>query len=364
MKKWILFLAFVLTSTCIPSFISAKGEDTLREAASENDLVSASDTLEAGAYIDDMYLGMGPLHLAALGGHEEMIFFLRENGANVNLQGNSFTGMDTPLKCATKYGHMNAAVLLLKYGAKIDRKDLHNALSGMIPKYDIINLLITNGAKVSDLNHMGQNALTYAQGKEGLDPKILELLSSQLEVESTTHSESDIPAEDTTLVKKPEELLFEAARTGNLSLAKEALEQKAHPDYHSPNAGFREGNTALQVAASNGNVEMAQLLIDYKAEIDSKDSCGQTPLIYAAHYGNTEVARLLIKNGANINTRTIANATPAYLAARGKHNEVYQLLVSSGADIDIQADQEGNKKRTARGLMETVSKTDSEEEAN
>ena len=44
-----------------------------------------------------------------------------------------------------------------------------------------------------------------------------------------------------------------------------------------------------------GHAEVVRLLLEAKAEVDSKDSFGKTPLSWAAHNGHVEVVKLLEK---------------------------------------------------------------------
>ena len=55
----------------------------------------------------------------------------------------------------------------------------------------------------------------------------------------------------------------------------------------------------LVVAAGNNAPDVARLLIDLGADIESKNNPGDTPLHWAAAKNSLDVARLLIQSGAN-----------------------------------------------------------------
>lgn len=73
--------------------------------------------------------------------------------------------------------------------------------------------------------------------------------------------------------------------------------------------------TALHMAARRGNVEAAEALLDCGADIEARDSVGDTPLRRAVNCGKTAVAASLISRGANLNSRGSKGLTPL-LAAR------------------------------------------------
>jgi hypothetical protein len=70
------------------------------------------------------------------------------------------------------------------------------------------------------------------------------------------------------------------------------------------------GRTPLLHAASQGNTEAIQLLLERDAEVDSIDKDRRTPLSYAARYGHTEVIRLLLERNSEVNSRDKDERTP------------------------------------------------------
>jgi hemoglobin len=73
--------------------------------------------------------------------------------------------------------------------------------------------------------------------------------------------------------------------------------------------------TALHMAARRGNVEVAEALLDCGADIEARDSLGETPLRRAVNCGKTGVASLLLTRGANPHSKGSKGLTPL-LAAR------------------------------------------------
>ncbi|PLZ03727.1 hypothetical protein CY652_04935 [Burkholderia sp. WAC0059] len=96
-------------------------------------------------------------------------------------------------------------------------------------------------------------------------------------------------------------------------------------------AGDSAGETALMFAALNGDLTLAQLLVDKGAEVNRK---GWTPLHYAATNGHDDVARLLIDHSAYVDAGSPNGTTPLMMAARGDHLSTIRLLLDHGADLN------------------------------
>ena len=54
-----------------------------------------------------------------------------------------------------------------------------------------------------------------------------------------------------------------------------------------------DGWTPLHCAATEGHIEVAELLLEKGANANAQDNSRMTPLDYARNFGNTEMERLL-----------------------------------------------------------------------
>jgi ankyrin repeat protein len=102
-----------------------------------------------------------------------------------------------------------------------------------------------------------------------------------------------------------------------------------HPDVQL-DARSRNGDTALMIAAFNGDTKAALELIDKGAEINRP---GWTALHYACAVGNLVLIRKLIETSAYIDAESPNKTTPLMMAARGGHLSSVQLLIDEGADL-------------------------------
>ncbi|KAG7267094.1 LOW QUALITY PROTEIN: hypothetical protein CRUP_011200 [Coryphaenoides rupestris] len=66
----------------------------------------------------------------------------------------------------------------------------------------------------------------------------------------------------------------------------------------------------MHIAAANGYVQAAELLLEGGGRMDLKDSDGWQPLHAAACWGQMHVAELLVSHGASLNAKTSLEETP------------------------------------------------------
>ena len=97
-------------------------------------------------------------------------------------------------------------------------------------------------------------------------------------------------------------------------------------------ARARNGETALMLAAYKGNLAAVRALLDKGAE---PNQTGWTALHYAATVGNNDIAQLLLDRSAYIDAESPNQTTPIMMAARGGHILTVKLLLDEGADATL-----------------------------
>jgi ankyrin repeat protein len=97
------------------------------------------------------------------------------------------------------------------------------------------------------------------------------------------------------------------------------------------------GRTALIIAASNGDLAIAEYLILRGAKLEKRDhQFGLTALMFAACNGHSQVATALINAGADINCRSKPDGwTASMWAAMNGNLDVVRVLVDAGADFSL-----------------------------
>jgi len=90
--------------------------------------------------------------------------------------------------------------------------------------------------------------------------------------------------------------------------------------------------TILHDMAQKGDVQKAELLIKYGAEINAVDEEYQsTPLGMAARWGHSKMVEYLLSQGADLNKSGASWSTPLVWAKKKQHIEIEKILKDSGA---------------------------------
>ncbi len=95
---------------------------------------------------------------------------------------------------------------------------------------------------------------------------------------------------------------------------------------------------ALHYAVLRHQMACAQMLMNAGADVNSRDTFGNSPIHYASEDANVTLISLLISSGAIIDSADITNKTPLMKAVRscasGKISAV-RKLVRSGANVNL-----------------------------
>ena len=112
--------------------------------------------------------------------------------------------------------------------------------------------------------------------------------------------------------------LLVAARQGNVAIAMELINAGA-----SLNLVNKDGNNALWMASFSDSLPLISALIEAGIDIDHQNDNGATALIYAASAGKSEIVDALITQGADANRVTLDDFNALDVAAS---RDVFRLL--------------------------------------
>jgi serine/threonine protein kinase len=122
----------------------------------------------------------------------------------------------------------------------------------------------------------------------------------------------------------------------NPDAIKSYLKQGGNPDsvisYHDTAEFYERSSSLLECAVIKDRKDIAELLIDKGADINSKDQGGKTPLYYMR---SLEMAQFLIAQGADVNVKAWDGTTPLFSAADQSNKEMAQFLIAQGADVNV-----------------------------
>ncbi len=123
--------------------------------------------------------------------------------------------------------------------------------------------------------------------------------------------------------------LMSAVQSGMTHAVREVL-QRGHYDLSERDS---QKQTALHIATIEGYYDIVDLLLKYRAEVDSRADEDDTPLHWAARHGHVDIARLLVENGADLEARGTNQFTPLHWALFMGLLEPAEMLIAAGADV-------------------------------
>lgn len=247
-------------------------------------IASALNAYCAVARVHSKQLDAALLQAAGAGNLARVATFLTR-GAQVNARDEQ--GETALMKAA--FGETGAGAaprytavvrLLIAKGAAVNAKDKQGQtalMSAALVNIASLKLLLDKGGEVNAQTDQGDTALLWVAHQGGLDAARL-LLAHGAAVNIQN--------------KNGETALMRAAGEGHATIVKLLLDKGAQI-----NAQSKAGKTALMEAASE-RLSATQLLLARGAQVNLKDEKGWTALTYAAQWGNAVSVNLLLNKGA------------------------------------------------------------------
>ena len=289
-----------------------------------------------------------PLLWACPSASGEFIETLIDLGADINAQRTD--DKVAPLGLAAYLNNYMAVDILLKHGADLNISKtmaLHGcAQAGSL---SVSRLLIDSGCDINLRNSKGQTALYFAvKNKHKFIVKFLLESEADVNMKYNENASERIylvrgkdrgkPAWHYVLVEKTLLPLFlRRTKGGSLDVADFGLVLKSgwgkdppenvRKDINEMGPTFpdTQSQTVLHVASKSASLEIVDLLVKHKVDINANDVDGFTPLHLAAMYGNIQVVKKLVELDADVNLK-VGGKDAADLAQMNEETEIEEYL--------------------------------------
>ena len=240
---------------------------------------------------------------------------------------------DSALTKAVKAGDLQAVRALVKQGADVNARSgdgstpLLWAVDGAEP--EIARALIAAKARVDVATDLGVTPLLHA-ARTG-NAAMVDLLLRSGANPSLAHPEGETP-------------LMAASKSGSAAAVRALLARGAKVN----DTDKFQNQSALMLAAAEGHVEVAGILLEAGADPDKQAHAtslatrknadhptgGFTALMWAARNGNEAMVRRLVKGGANLNLKNGDGASAMMIAIWNDRFDMAATLADLGADAN------------------------------
>ncbi len=337
-----------------------------------------ADLLALGAdvHATDRY-GATPLHAATQSGstrywdvisgpHAEVLELLLRHGAPVDAVNDA---NETALHGAASHCHLEAVELLVRHGADVNARNkanatpLHVGAAAYRGAFDVIDLLIAQGADPNAVDDKGNTALLLLLSRRTMEAEekaetadyVVKLVGQGLRV-NVQNDQGVTPLHQAAALESPALLeaflshgaavntpstegwtaLHSAVTSGNEKCVEILLAHGAHiagagrlPDGISLPILNRPAHTPLEIAVAEGHSDIIRQLI--AAGADGEDS------LYLAYQRNRLATfKRLLESGVDGNVLTPNGDPLIYIAAAKQQREIVEALLKHGAQADAE----------------------------
>jgi uncharacterized protein len=285
----------------------------------------------------DYYSGL-PLRCAAGAGHIEIVKLLLQRGANPNEPEPGIAPHGGALHAAIGGKHFEIVKLLLEHGANADAEVESSGNCLFMAKWvnapqEMIDLIAAHTSKPptgSDSKLIDLDTLHHMlQENPKLDAD--KFLGTIIKEEKKEHLDIILRYQPDILSRKT---IDPSAWWDNNTFKSPKVARWLMEGGLNPNLSNWLGITRLHRCAANGDIQIAEILLDVGADINSIETeWYSTPLGWAARHGQKAMVEWLLKKGADPSQpKNESWALPLAWAERRGYKEIAELLKQYGAN--------------------------------
>ncbi|XP_075992285.1 uncharacterized protein LOC142987424 [Anticarsia gemmatalis] len=306
----------LIEAGCKVNITAGDGLTPLHVAVIKNHIEIVKTLLEAGSHVNyKTHEKMTSLHFAASRGFLDLVKILVLSGAYLEARD---TNERTALYLAAGRGHEDVVKYLITAGANVNGEEIHGytpLCEAVWQRYaGVVEILLSSGARITHSHRLLHNAIIQKQ------VEIVKLLTNYAGSMNLHNDNGDTP-------------LLIAARQGQVDIATILLNSGANVN----SSNSITGVTALHVAVESVSVaeefeELLKCLLDYKIDMNATALTGDTPLNRALILQKDNAAVLLIRYGSDVNTGDLHSCglDNLSIASRRRSYSLASMLLKAG----------------------------------
>jgi len=268
-------------------------------------------------------------HVAGFGFRAMVDYLISKRPEDLNVRGH----YGIPLHASLHNGHADVAVLLLRHCVDVDvrgiddRTPLHMAADrGLL---EVTRILVERDARINARDSSGRTPLHLTRAEDlgvSFDDIYFDvvryLLEHGIEVDAQAKTKHSTP-------------LHLASYWGGIKVAQLLLDYGA--DINVRNESCRtplhEALTDLGNSSPDYFVDAVRFLLDHGADVGAEDNDHVTPLHVISEDGNVKAVRLLLEHGARVDALDNHHSTPLHVASLYGQVGAACLLLEHGANV-------------------------------
>lgn len=154
-------------------------------------------------------------------------------------------------------------------------------------------------------------------------------------------TENEKNRDDTASLESETDFLTQVAKIVSDNIVGEKTYSYCRNDFYKPALlPERTIEEKLIAAVFHGQLQKVKDLVTQGANLNFKDTSGETALHYAIRSECFESVKILVEARADLNVKNKNGESPLILAAKNRNSEITKFLIETGADVNLKNNKE------------------------